>query len=164
MNKKSLSRDEREELPLSQAADVLLSEARMVLPGIQALFGFQLIAVFNSVFSEKLSATEQRLHLLAITLVAISIIIIMTPAAYHRQAGTRTVTQQFIDISTRLMLLSVAPLTLSICVEVYLVSRLILNNVGISLLITVGLLILFIIMWFVLPHSKFLQGLFGGKA
>src|SRR5678815_5505350 len=120
MNQKSSPRTEKEELPLSQAADVLLSEARMVLPGIQALFGFQLIAVFNSTFSEKLSAAEQRLHLLAIILVAISIVIIMTPAAYHRQTGTRTVTQQFIDISTRLMLLSVIPLAISICIEVYL--------------------------------------------
>lgn len=37
----------QEELPLSQAAQHLLEECRMVLPGIQALFGFQLIAVFN---------------------------------------------------------------------------------------------------------------------
>jgi hypothetical protein len=136
----------------------------MVLPGIQALFGFQLIAVFNSTFSEKLSAAEQRLHLLAIILVAISIVIIMTPAAYHRQTGTRTVTQQFIDISTRLMLLSVIPLAISICIEVYLTSRLILNDVGISLILTVGLFVLFVIMWFILPRSNFLQRLFGGKA
>jgi hypothetical protein len=27
----------------------------MVLPGIQALFGFQLVAVFNSAFEQKLS-------------------------------------------------------------------------------------------------------------
>jgi len=164
MNQKSSPRTEKEELPLSQAADVLLSEARMVLPGIQALFGFQLIAVFNSTFSEKLSAAEQRLHLLAIILVAISIVIIMTPAAYHRQTGTRTVTQQFIDISTRLMLLSVIPLAISICIEVYLISRLILNDVGVSLVITVGLFVLFVIMWFILPGSNFLQRLFGGKA
>ena len=32
----------------------LLEECRMVLPGIQALFGFQLIAVFNAAFWEKL--------------------------------------------------------------------------------------------------------------
>jgi hypothetical protein len=36
-----------EELTLTDAAGRLLDECRMVLPGIQALFGFQLIAVFN---------------------------------------------------------------------------------------------------------------------
>ena len=40
----------QEELTLSEAAKYLLDECRMVLPGIQALFGFQLIAVFNSAF------------------------------------------------------------------------------------------------------------------
>lgn len=34
----------------------------MVSPGIQALFGFQLIAVFNSRFAEELTEREQRLH------------------------------------------------------------------------------------------------------
>src|SRR6266481_2681346 len=55
-----------EKLPLSKAAEYLLDECRMVLPGIQALFGFQLIAVFNARFEEKLSFSELRLHLLAI--------------------------------------------------------------------------------------------------
>ncbi|MDQ2943358.1 MAG: hypothetical protein M3R21_06785 [Candidatus Dormibacteraeota bacterium] len=41
----------------------LLNEGRMVLPGIQALFGFQLIAVFNQTFSQRLSPAEQYLHL-----------------------------------------------------------------------------------------------------
>jgi hypothetical protein len=30
----------------------------MVLPGIQALFGFQLIVVFNPAFNERLNGTE----------------------------------------------------------------------------------------------------------
>jgi hypothetical protein len=32
----------------------------MVLPGIQALFGFQLIAVFSPGFEQKLTLAEQR--------------------------------------------------------------------------------------------------------
>ena len=53
----------------------------MVLPGIQALFGFQLIAVFNERFRQ-LSEGEQLIHFTAIMLVAIAIALIMTPAAY----------------------------------------------------------------------------------
>src|SRR4051812_37057415 len=81
-------RDEKhEELPLTKAAEYLLDECRMVLPGIQALFGFQLIAVFSPAFEQKLNASEQRLHLLAIALVATAVAVIMTPAALHRQKG-----------------------------------------------------------------------------
>jgi len=37
----------REVLSLKDAVQQLLDEARMVLPGIQTLLGFQLIACFN---------------------------------------------------------------------------------------------------------------------
>jgi len=77
--------DQKEELPLSKAAQFLLEECRMVLPGMQALFGFQLIAVFSQTFDQKLSAMNQVLHLIALALVAIAIGLVMTPAALHRK-------------------------------------------------------------------------------
>jgi hypothetical protein len=49
----------KEKVSLDSAATHILEECRMVLPGIQALFGFQLIAVFNEGFAEKLSSNEQ---------------------------------------------------------------------------------------------------------
>ena len=96
--------EQSEELPLSKAAQYLLEECRMVLPGIQALFGFQLIAVFNPGFAPKFSLGEQRLHLLATALVALAVATIMTPAAYHRQTGPREITETFIRLSTRILL------------------------------------------------------------
>src|SRR5689334_21170484 len=113
--------DRIEPLSLSQAADYLLGECRMVLPGIQALFGFQLIVVFNEGFSEKLTPVEQHLHLVAIGLIMIAIAIIMTPAAYHRQQGGREVTERFLRVSTRLLLWSMAPLAAALSLDFYLV-------------------------------------------
>jgi len=51
-----------------------------VLPGIQALFGFQLIAVFNDGFGEKLSSGQQVMHLVSIVLVALAIALVMAAA------------------------------------------------------------------------------------
>jgi hypothetical protein len=135
----------------------------MVLPGIQALFGFQLVAVFNTVFHEQLSPTEQGLHLLATALVAVAIALIMTPAAYHRQTGMHDITQRFIDISTHLMLVSVVPLASSICLEIYLISRIILHSVSAAVAIALGLFGLFGIMWFAFPRIDFLQRLFDSR-
>src|SRR5678816_3247312 len=95
-----------EELELSKAAELLLEECRMVLPGIQALFGFQLIAVFNSSFSHRLSAAEQKLHRSAITLVVVAIAIIMTPATLHRQTGPGQSARSFVRAAARHLLLS----------------------------------------------------------
>ena len=129
----------------------------MLLPGIQALFGFQLIAVFNSTFAEKLSSLEQQLHLLAIGLVGVAIALILTPAAYHRQMEHVSITRRFIDVSTRLMLWSMASLALSIGLDLYLVSPIILQDILVSLMITLGLWALFILLWIVLPRSELLK-------
>ncbi len=152
-----------EEMPLSKATEILIDECRMILPGIQTLFGFQLIAVFNSTFTEKLSPLEQRLHLLAIGLIGLAIVIIMTPAAYHRQTGPQHASQHFIVLATRLLLFSMPLLALSLCMEIYLVSRLILENSILSLIITAVIFMFFVILWFALPRTRVLQYFFSGK-
>ena len=151
--------DEREELSLSKAAQFLLEECRMVLPGIQALFGFQLVAVFSPGFDEKLSAAEQAIHLGAITLAAMAIALIMTPAALHRQSGGRQVSGRFVRLSTRLLLWSMFPLALSICLDFYLIARVILGGSAAAALIGVTLFGVFTLFWFIVPRVKALQSL-----
>src|SRR4051812_21641792 len=77
---KPIGPGEKEPVKLDSAASHLLEECRMVLPGVQALFGFQLIAVFNQGFDEKLSSGQQQLHFAALFLVAVSTALLMTPA------------------------------------------------------------------------------------
>ena len=147
-----MTEQEREELPLSKAALYLLEECRMVLPGIQALFGFQLIAVFNSTFSQKLSLVEQRMHLVALGLVAIAAALIMTPASIHRHIGAREVNDRFISISTRLLVISMYPLALGISTDFYLIARIILESPPIAFILSLLLLITFCTLWFVFPR------------
>ena len=68
---------------LKDQAHSMHEEARMVLPGIQALFGFQLIAVFNRPFFD-LGDSDRALHLASLILVGIAIGLVMAPAAHHR--------------------------------------------------------------------------------
>jgi hypothetical protein len=151
-----------EKLPLSEAVTHVLEECRMVLPGIQALFGFQLIAVFNSTFRERLSSTEQSFHLVAIALIAIAVALVMAPAALHRQTSPHAATQDFITIATRLLLMSMFPLMLAISIDFYLIARLILNRTLTSLFLSAVLLMLFTILWFLLPRLNSLQKIVRG--
>src|SRR5439155_25937574 len=128
-----------EELSLTKAAEVLLDECRMVLPGIQALLGFQLIVVFTTGFDEKLNGTEQRLHLAAIAMVAVAVALIMAPAAYNRQTAVREVTDTFVRVSTRLLLVSMPPLAVGICLDVYIIARVILHDSGWSVVLASAL-------------------------
>src|ERR1041384_8144405 len=85
--------------PVEKMAQEAIEEARMVLPGIQALFGFQLIAVLNERFRQ-LSDTHQHYHFVAIVLIAIAIALIMAPAAYHRQVEPGTVSRFFVKLAS----------------------------------------------------------------
>jgi hypothetical protein len=134
----------------------------MVLPGVQALFGFQLIAVFNASFSERLGAGEQRLHIAAIALVVIAIALVMAPAALHRQTSYRTVSHRFLVVSTHLLLWSMVPLALGICLDVYLVARLVVPAGATAAAIAGSLFVMIMVLWFVLPRSRSLQRLAGG--
>src|SRR5438045_1935073 len=105
---------DREELSLNDAATHVLEECRTVVPGMQALFGFQLIAVFNTGFREQLSSMERITHLTAIVLVTVSIALVMAPAALHRQMEPMAVSRRFIRISSGLLMASMAPLAVGI--------------------------------------------------
>jgi hypothetical protein len=136
--------------PLSEVASHLLEECRMVLPGIQALFGFQLMAVFNTKFWE-IPASARLIHLLAISLVAIAVAFVMTPAAYHRLALKTAVSQSFIELSSKLLLCSMFPLLLGICLDFYLIAAMILASQLWAIALSVSLAGIFASLWFSLP-------------
>ena len=146
------SSNDREELSLNDAASHVLEECRTVVPGMQALFGFQLIAVFSSAFSEQLSSMERMLHLIAIVLVTIAIALVMTPAALHNQTEPLAVSSRFIRISSRLLMASLAPLALGLCLDIYLVARVIVGTRGVAATVAASLLGVFIVLWLVLPR------------
>lgn len=135
----------------------LLEECRMVLPGLQALFGFQLIAVFNEAFWQRLGSSEQLLHLLALALIAVAVALVMTPAAYHRQAAPESVSRRLIILSSRLLLWSMFPLMVAIGIDVYIVSQLILQHTAVSVVVTVTIVMLYVVPWFLLPRAAILQ-------
>ena len=151
-----------EEIPLSEAVTHLLEECRTVLPGIQALFGFQLIVVFNPSFHEKLSSTERELHLIAIGLIIVAIAMVMAPAAYHRQKDPQKVSEGFIFIATRLLLCAMFPLMVALGLEFFLITRVITNHVMLSIILSVLLLSVFSTLWFILPRSRKLQKFLSG--
>jgi hypothetical protein len=104
-----------------------IEEARMVLPGIQALFGFQLIAAFNDTF-RRLEPQEQILHFVALVLVALAIAIIMTPAAYNRLVERGSLSDFFVRLASWLIAAAMLPLMIALCFEVYLLARVIVHR------------------------------------
>src|SRR5262245_57233767 len=120
----------------------------MVLPGIQALFGFQLIAVFNDGFGEKLAAGEQQLHFLALFLVALSAGLVMAPAAIHRQTQQREVSERFLWVSSWLLLWSMLPLAVGLSVDVYLIGLIVFGGGAASAVFAGALFLILVVLWY----------------
>lgn len=135
---------------LEEEAPHVTDEARMVLPGVQAVLGFQLVAVFNQRFQE-FSATEQLVHLVAFLLVALAMGLMMTPAAYHRQVERGRVSRRFVNLSSALLTFAMLPLIAGVCLDTYLIARLILDDKPAASVIAGGTAIMLAGLWYGVP-------------
>ena len=136
----------------AEAVSNILEEARMILPGVQTLFGFQMIVVFNQRFQERLSLSEQYVHLAATALVVTATGLLIAPAAYHRRAEPELASRRFVALSTRFLSWSTIPLMLAVCADFYLVATIVTGRWWVSLLLAFGLLVILVELWVLLPR------------
>ena len=125
----------------------VLTEARTVLPGSQALLGFQFICVMTESF-DKLPDALKYVHLASLGLVAVSIVLLMTPAAYHRIVERGEETEHFHRFSSRVLLASMIPLALGVTGSFYVVVRKVTHSGAFAAASAVALLLLFFGLWF----------------
>ncbi|AKU21988.1 DUF6328 family protein [Massilia sp. MB5] len=129
----------------------IVEEARMVLPGIQALFGFQTIAVFNERFND-LPMYAQDCHVAALALVVIAIALIMMPAAYHRLAEPQLISRRGIKVSARAICYALAPLAGALSLDIFVVLHAVTNDLPLSASGGIGAFLLLITLWFAYPY------------
>ena len=135
---------------LEEEATHTTDEARMLLPGVQAILGFQLMAVTNQRFT-LFSAGEQILYLAAFVLLALAMALIMAPAAYHRQVERGKVTRRFVELSSNFLTLAMLPLTIAFAIDTYLVARLILEDRTMAAVIAAVVALVLAGLWYGLP-------------
>ena len=111
---------------LESAMQQTLDEARMVLPGIQAVFGFQLIAIFSDAFSRIAGPIRPDFFISFVwRLIVGTIALIMTPAAYDRRVEPRAVTPDFLALASWFISAALLPLAAGLALDVHLVARVI---------------------------------------
>ncbi|HVU11637.1 MAG TPA: DUF6328 family protein [Phototrophicaceae bacterium] len=135
------------DVTLADKVDHVLTEARVVLPGAQALLGFQFIAVLAEGF-DSLSMTAKYLHLLGLALIALSTILLMTPAAYHRIVEEGEDTEHFRQLASRFVLAAMVALALGIILNFYIVVAKVTASPLFAIASTFLMLLLFFGFWF----------------
>jgi hypothetical protein len=140
-------RDGGEGTKLKDKIDQVLTEERVVLPGAQALLGFQFIAMMMEGF-EKLPTASRYVHLSALFLVALSVILLMTPAAYHRLVEKGENTEHFHRFASHMLLAAMVPLALGLCADFYVVALKVTESKAMALTGAVLMLLFFYGLWF----------------
>jgi hypothetical protein len=138
---------EEQETDLATRVKQVLIECRVVLPGAQALLGFQLIIMWMTEFY-KIPQLWKMLHLASLTCVAVSTILLIMPAAYHRIVEQGEDSEMLHHITARVLLWAMAFLALGVCGDFYVVSRITGVGKAASIVLALGLLMLFYGAWF----------------
>jgi Family of unknown function (DUF6328) len=150
-SRKDTTRKERnpavEPTKLKDKIDQALTEALVVLPGVQTLLGFQFITMFMDAF-EKLPNSLKYLHMAGLGLMAVTMILLMTPAAFHRIAENGEATERLHAIASGFLLASMITLPLGICTDVFIVFRKVTGSTELSTAAAAAVLIVFYGLWF----------------
>jgi hypothetical protein len=136
--------------PLGTKIEQVLTEARLIIPGGQALFGFQFVAMLTSGF-DRLPHGSKIVHAVALGLIAVNVVLVMMPAAVHRLSYGGEDSKDFLRIAS--VLVVAAPLFLAggIATETYVVLQKVIENSLWSVAGACGTLFVFILCWYALP-------------
>jgi hypothetical protein len=142
--------EEVEKEPLDKELQHTLEEARTVIPGLQALFGFQLIVPFHPTFKQ-LEWPLKIVQLSALVALGLAMALIMTPAAYHRMVERGQVSRSLIDFASRLIACAMAAFVIAIALNMFLLGSVVLESQGWGAAIGTGAFVIFAGLWFAYP-------------
>lgn len=142
-----------EKLGLKGIMRNILEESRMVLPGIQALFGFQLIAVFNDNF-DALDSLDKDVHLIALLLSILAIGCLMAPASYHRLVERDSVSDHLVKFSSKLLCIGLIPLVMSLSLDAYVVCKAITDSTNHGVVAGLFSFTFLGLLWYAVPQME----------
>lgn len=125
----------------------VLTECRVVLPGSQALLGFQFISVLTESF-DKLPPLSKYIHLASLGLNALAIVLLITPAAYHRLVEEGEETEHFHRFASKILIAALVPLALALASDVYVVVQKVSDSQLVSVVSALVVLAIFWELWF----------------
>lgn len=124
-----------------------LTEARVVLPGAQALLGFQFVTMLMEGF-DKLPPALKWLHLGALGCIAVAIILLITPAAWHRIVERGEETERMHKLATAMIVAALVPIALGLSADFFVVAYKVTKSAAIAGGLSGGALALFAALWF----------------
>jgi hypothetical protein len=136
--------------PLETQVDQLLTEARVIIPGVQALLGFQLTVTFTQAFAQ-LEPAPKIVHAVALCAISLAVILLMAPASLHRIAFAGQDDPAFLAMGTIFVIAAPFPLALGIALDTYVAAGRALQSDVTALILAASALVALLAFWYVLP-------------
>ena len=124
-----------------------LTEARVVLPGAQALLGFQFATMLLEGF-DKLPRSLKWLHLASLCCIAISIVLLITPAAWHRIVERGEENERMHRLASGMVVAALVPIALGLSGDFFVVVYEVTSSPAIAAGLAAAALALFLGLWF----------------
>jgi len=142
--------------PLDAQVDQLLTEARVIIPGAQALFGLQLAVTLTRAF-EQLPPMAKMAHAAALCCVGLAIILLMAPASLHRISFAGQDDPEFVKIGSRFVIAAPLPLAFGIALDAYVAAGRALQSDSGAAVLAVAAITALLGFWYVYPLAKRLR-------
>jgi hypothetical protein len=139
-----------EDTSIDVRVEHMLTEARVLLPGAQALFGFQMAVLLTEAFAE-LSSFSKFMHAIALCCIALAIIFLMAPAAFHRITFQGQNTEAFHCLGSRFVIASAIPLAGGITIDLYVAVTKALDSAAAGAVLATATVALLVTLWFIRP-------------
>jgi hypothetical protein len=136
--------------PLSTRMRDVLTEARIILPGAQAMLGFQMVAFLTKAFSE-LPISSKWSHVAAVLLLLVCIVLLMAPPAFHRLVEEGEETERLHTFSEGVVFLAAIPFGLSLVFDFFVAVRMVTHSVNGAIVGAAAVGLLCVLAWYAFP-------------
>lgn len=136
--------------PIDVRVEHMLTEARVLLPGAQALLGFQLAVMLTEGFGE-LPAISKIIHVAALCCTCLAVILLIAPASFHRIAFHGQNTDAFHRLGSALVLAAAVPLGGGIVGDLYVAVAKGLESTAAAAGVAFATLVVLMALWLVHP-------------
>jgi uncharacterized membrane protein YidH (DUF202 family) len=140
--------DSMEETKLNDKIRHVLTEARVVLPGTQALLGFQFAGVLQQGF-DALPPHSKLLHVIALAFLGASVVFLLLPTAYHRIAEGGEITERLHRFSSLCVLVAMGTLAVAVAADTFIVVEKATGLASVAIAIAAAWLAVSLAAWFV---------------
>ena len=130
----------------------VLNELRVALPGVQVLFAFLLTVAFSQRFVD-ITSNQKKVYYLAALCAAAATAFLIAPSAFHRIQFREGDKEWLVRFSNHLAVAGLFFLACALCCVLYVISDFVFGGT-ITLVSTLGSVVLFSLLWFVLPLMR----------